>query len=167
MPFSVLLEAPCATLTDSGGRIWCQNHPQKREKTHSKTDPEKHAKKAPENGRSMAVQFNGEGLCLPSAPGQLTRLYVDIEIYSKKNVGLFGVLGSAVSDPLSEPLLRRFRDAPRANFTKKNNDFATFLSRSWPRFFMFLAPILELFWGSFPELFEAFRSFWGQREHFY
>ena len=46
------------------------------------------------------------------------------EIYLfKESVGVFGVLGSAVSDPLSEPLLRRFRDAPRANFTEKTRGF--------------------------------------------
>ena len=36
-----------------------------------------------------------------------------------KSVGFFGVLGSAVSDPLSEPLLRRFGDAPRSYFLEK------------------------------------------------
>ncbi len=70
----------------------------------------------------------------------------------KKSVGVFGVLGSAVSDPLSEPPLRRFRDAPRAHFTEKTNDFATFLSRSWPRFLTFLAPILEGFRASEKEI---------------
>ena len=32
-------------------------------------------------------------------------------------------MGSAVSDPLSEPLLRLFGDAPRANFTEKTKGF--------------------------------------------
>ena len=54
----------------------------------------------------------------------------------KKSVGVFGVLGPAVSDPLSEPLLRRFGDAPRANFTEKMPLFCLapglVFGRFWP-----------------------------------
>ena len=41
----------------------------------------------------------------------------------KKSVGVFGVLGSAVSDPCSELLLSRLGDAPRGYFPEKTRGF--------------------------------------------